>query len=824
MSFVKCIQGAIDAGRIRPEKGKEAIDAYARTVDEMKAKGLGDREAADAASLAATERLTKSKGDLRWRRLREIQVAHEISQALQTKGMKPWEVPAALLEGDDRFPFANVQTRHERILGQLHAMIESGLEKYRPRLAGIIHPIAGMDNLVRESFGEATGDASAKEIAAEFAKAAGHARQRANSAGASLHQMEKWHLPQMHDRLKLREVGKEAWTQQHMGWLDWDTMKHPSGNEILPAERQGVLDAVYDTLVSRGDNKIKPGAQRSENLAARLSHERFLHYKDADSWLAANRLYGDGDGFHQMLSYLDGMARSVALMEVLGPNPTAMKAFVEQSVRKAAADLETASSTPKKGRSPVDDADKALGQFDEMYAVLTHANAMGEADGWGHTMAGLRNIISSAVLGSATLAAIPGDLLLTKHVALFNKLPVSGHIRQYLKLMNPASSADRRMAVRSGLIAESASAIALGHQRYFGAIAGPQLSRRISDTTMRLSLMSPHTQAAKWAFGMETMGAFADFAGKMFDALPFKEMLDRHGITGADWDIFRATPAYDHKGGKFLRPDDVLARTDLDDRTAGGVADKFMDMILYERKYAVPESSIRARQFLVSDTRGGTMAGEVLRSVAMFKNFPVTIMLSHMTRGMQQATYAGRAAYLGSFFTVLTVGGALAVQANEIASGRDPMNMADPRFWGKAALKGGGLGYLGDFMFSELNRYGSGLQDMVAGPVVQFASDLRNLTVGNLAEAIEGKDTKAAKELAAFGTRYAPGSTLWYLKLAFRRIISEQLQAEADPAAHQRFREIEHKALKDYGQEHWWSPGETKPDRGPNMKAAFGAR
>lgn len=821
MSFVKCIQSAIDSGRIRPEKGKEAIDAYDRTVDEMKAKGLGDREAADAASLAATERLTKSKGDTRWRRLREMQVAYSINQALETKGLKPWEVPAALIEGDDRFPFANVQTRHDRIRGQLHAMIESGLEKYRPRAAGIIHPVAGMDSLVREAFGEKTGDVSAKEIAAEFAKAAEHARKRANRAGAAIHELENWRIPQMHDRLKMRQVGRDAWVQQHMGWLDWDAMKHPDGSDILPAERQGVLESVYDTLITDGYVKIRPGQKLPENLAARLSHQRFLYYKDADSWLAANKSYGDGDAFHQMLAYLDGMSRDIALMEVLGPNPSAMKAFVEQSVRKRAADMDVSGG---KGKTNIAKADEALADFDEMYAVLTHANAMGEESGVGHTMAGLRNVITSAFLGAATLAAIPGDLLLTKHAALFNKLPAGGHIRQYLKLMNPASAADRRLAVRSGLIAESSTAIALGHQRFFGAMAGPQLTRRISDTTMRLSLMSPHTQAAKWAFGMETMGAFADYAGKGFDALPFRGMLERHGITAAEWDIFRATPAYDHKGAKFLRPDDVLARTDLDDRTANAVADKFMDMILYERKYAVPESSIRARQFLVSDTRGGTMAGEVLRSLAMFKNFPVTIMLSHMQRGLQLSTYGGRAAYLGSFFGVLTLGGALAVQANEIASGRDPMDMTDIRFWGKAALKGGGLGYLGDFMFSELNRYGSGLQDMVAGPVVQFFSDLRNVTMGNLAEAVTGEDTNAAKELAAFGTRYAPGSTLWYLKLAFRRIISDQLQAQADPAAYQRFREIENKALRDYGQGHWWAPGETEPERGPDLGAAFGAR
>ena len=44
---------------------------------------------------------------------------------------------------------ANVQTRQDRIRGQFHAMIEYGLEKYRPRRAGMKYPVQGMDNLVR---------------------------------------------------------------------------------------------------------------------------------------------------------------------------------------------------------------------------------------------------------------------------------------------------------------------------------------------------------------------------------------------------------------------------------------------------------------------------------------------------------------------------------------------------------------------------------------------------------------------------------------------------------------------------------------------------
>ena len=821
MSFVDCIQNAINNGNVRPEKGQEAIDAYNRTVADMKAKGMSEMAAADAASIEATKKVTTAKSEGRWARLQEMRAAYRLTQALDTKGMKPWEVATALIEGDHRSPHANIHTRSDRIRGLLHAQMEAGLAKYEPRLAGMHRPMSGMDNLVRESFGESTGDASAKEIATELATVAETARQRANAAGASIPKLESWRLPQRQDRLKVRKGTEAVWSRQHMDWLDWDAMKHPDGSDILEAERPQVLSSIYNTLLTDGYVKIRPGQNVPDKLSSRLSSQRFMRYKDADSWLAANKAYGDGDAFSQMISYVDSMSRDIALMEVLGPNPTAMKKFIEQSVRKKAADMDVAKGAAK-GKSNTAKADEALASFGDMYDVLTSANAMGEESGLGHTFAGIRNVLSSSLLGSATIAAVPGDFSTMKLTALYNKLPVTGHLRQYLKLLNPASDADRRMAVRSGLIAESATSVSLGSQRFFGEMSGSQLSRRISDTTMRLTLMTPHTQAARWAFGMETMGAFADASKKSFDSLPFKDMFERHGITAEDWDVFRATPTYNHKGASFLRPDDVLSRTDLSSRQANEVADRFMDMILSERQYAVIESSIKGRAMLMATTRGGTVSGEMLRGVAMFKNFPVTILMLHAQRAMYQSTYAGKAAYGAAFFGTLTLGGALATQANEVASGRDPLDMTSPKFWGKAVMKGGGLGYFGDLAFSNVNRHGQGLQDMLIGPVGQFATEARNLTIGNAAELMAGKETHAAREAAAFAARYNPLSSMWYTKLAFRRRLADQLQVWADPTAHQRFREMERKNLQEYDQKYWWSPGDTGPSRAPSIRAAAG--
>jgi hypothetical protein len=823
MSFKDCIRAAVESGRVKNEKGDEAEKAYDRAFNEARSSGMNDRDAADKASMSATERLTKQKGDAKWRRLREMQAAYEVSKALSdAKGLKPWDVPRAMLDGDERYAGANVTTRFERIRGQVHAMIETGLEKYRPRYAGIVHPMKGVDSLVDELYGVSTGDASAKEIAAEMKAATEHLRKRANRAGASIPENKNFRLTQQHDRLQMRRAGRDSWVQQHMDWIDWDLTRHADGSEVLLEERAGYLADAFDKKMTDGYSKIRPGVKTQENLAAQLSHQRFLYYKDAASWRAANKAYGDSDAFRQMVSYFDQMSRDIAMMEVFGPNPGAMQGFINQSVRKRAADMDTASGKGAKDKSNIGKADEALARSDEMYRIFTSQNSMGEESLWGHLFASGRNLLTAAKLGSATLAAIPGDLLTTAHTAKWNKLPVAGFLKQYLRTVNPLSNADRRLAVRSGLVADAATSLATSQQRFLGAISGSQMSRRITDTVLRASLLTPHTQAAQWAWGTEMMGALADNNGRTFDKLPFKDMLERNGIDAADWDIIRSTAIHDENGLRILRPDDVLVRTDVDEREATKVADKFMDMILYERRKAVIEASLEARAMLVSDTRGGTLPGEATRSLAMFKNFPVTIALMLGRRGLVESTYLGKGMYYGSLMLGLTGAGAVAVQMREVAAGRDPLDMTDPRFVGKSMLAGGGLGVFGDFLFSDLNRYGAGLSDMIAGPIFDFLNEGRKLTIGNVQEVLEGKDTNFAREFTAFMTKNAPGSSIWYSKLALQRFVTDRLMSEADPKAHERFRNMESKALKDFNQEYWWAPGEDTARRAPDTGRSFG--
>jgi hypothetical protein len=294
--------------------------------------------------------------------------------------------------------------------------------------------------------------------------------------------------------------------------------------------------------------------------------------------------------------------------------------------------------------------------------------------------------------------------------------------------------------------------------------------------------------------------------------------MERYNIGADKWDIMRSTELYDHEGATFLRAEDIEARTDIDPTLARDLATRMMEMIETETNFAVPSSSLRGRVALTGETRPGTISGELTRSFAMYKNFGVTLVNTHLMRGVTQEGAKRKGKYFADLIISTTVMGALAIQLKEMSKGRDPRPMTDNAFWLAAFLQGGGLGIYGDFLFSDVNRFDRGLAETVAGPVVGFADDVRKLTIGNLVQASQGEDTNIARETIRFVGRYTPGSSLWYARLAVERMVLDQMQLYADPKARSNMRRLESRYRREYGQHYWWRPGKTEPSRAPDIE------
>ena len=822
MSLRDCINNAEAEGTITQQQANQVRTLF----DELETEYQGKMAPGAAQSQAARDTfdaLQKIATENKRRRGLQIQnwkqITANLNEYRDLRGnINYGKAAEALFDADQLSRYSSVVQREAAVERAATRKLYDVLATFRRNLIGQTRNKAKLKNMVREVFNEDTGDASAREMAQAWREASEYLRKRFNAAGGQIASRVDWGMPQMHNTLAVRKATFNEWREFILPRLDPEKMvDEQTGLRMTPEKLELALRDVYETIRTDGMNKVIPSATgQGKSLSKRRTDHRFLVFKNADSWLEYQGKFGNDNAFDTMFGHIKNMSKDIALMEILGPNPKATVNFLKQTIQKQA--------SVAADEAMENAARRSSAKLDTFYLAVTGANNAPIDSRVMATFAGLRQILQSAQLGAAAISALT-DMNFQRMARGFVGLPQAKIVSDYLKLLMPIGAAERgKTAIRLGLIAEGWSSLASAQMRYVGDISGPEITRRVADFVMRASFLSPFTQAGRWAFGMEFLGTLADNVGKTFDELdaPLRTTMERYNIGADKWDIMRSTELYDHEGATFLRAEDIEARTDIDPTMARDLATRMMEMIEAETNFAVPSSSLRGRTALTGDTRPGTIAGEMTRSFAMYKNFGVTLVNTHLMRGVTQEGAKRKGRYMADLIISTTIMGALALQLKEMSKGRDPRPMDDNAFWLAAFFQGGGLGIFGDFIYSTENRFGGGLETTVAGPVVGFIDDLGKLTLGNLMEAAKGEDTNAARETIRFASRYTPGSSLWYSRLATERLIVDQLQLWADPKARSNMRRMETRYRREFGQRYWWRPGRTEPARAPDLDNIIG--
>lgn len=929
MSLKDCIARSHAAGEITLEE-RQALE---KRYDQLARRILAPAEVKKAlAAEIEAEALERKRRALLTEQARQARDADLDGHLNRLGEADPAEALRLMLEHHGQGRMQDIEHKRLAILGGAHAKLEALLFEARKgwvtgdkrRQFGAAR--ARLENIVREAFGAGTGDDAAAALAQAWRDVSEDLRQRFNAAGGAVGKLKDWGLPQHHDAEALLSAGREKWVDYILPLLDRDRMLHPLTKVAMGEdELRDSLRHVWDTVTTEGWIDRDPtGATFGKGALFRQhADHRFLIFKDADAWLKYQKDFGEGDPFAAMMGYVSTMARDIAFMEQLGPNPEAMFTYLKQRVLKMAhtvksreavisektarlkgltaelgkspgRDVEivdrigeihrelgalrskTFSGPTKRGKrkmepllqelaglerelsdyvtagdiaptvrqaelqgeistvleelndlervpfpvdNPASEARAAIAKAENMWGLMRGSANAPINSRWANVFDTVRNWISAASLGSAQLSAVT-DLAFQRSTRAFVGLPQTQMIGDIVKSFGRDS---RREAVRSGLILDTAMHVMHTQARYVGGINARGFSGFLADRVIHMQGLSAWTQAGKHAFGMAFQAELADRAGLAFEKLPdpLRRTLERHGITPGEWDVMRKAQLYEPvAGATLLRPNEIAGV----DRA---LAEKYLSMILRETKYAVPEGTVGSRMTLVQGARPGSFVGELIRSFAQFKSFGVAVAMLHTSR-IAQEVGAGRGArgalYAGSLLLTGTLLGGLALQLKALAAGQDPRDMNDPRFWGAALIQGGGLGIYGDFLFGNVNRFGGGLAGTVAGPLWDRVGQLRDLTIGNVLQSADEEKTNFGRELVGFVKQNTPGGSLWYMRLAYERIVLDQLQHLLDPEARAAFRRRMSQRKKQYGNEFWWAPGETAPRRGPDFGRAVSAR
>jgi hypothetical protein len=417
MSIAACLARAVAASEISRAEAEELSTRYDALRRRRRAAPTADVET--KAELSA---LLKAEAAEKQRRVRiaanvQRRIEADLPKYRTASGKQDMaEAALALIEHYGSAPFSSVEGRRKAIIGVAHARMEEVLDTFRrTKLAGVTPKKAMLASLVREAFGEGTGDAAAKALADAWGDTAEWLRQRFNRAGGAIGKLDKWGLPQTHDPRALLRAGKDQWKVAIRPRLDLGRMRHEATDTpILPEELDGILDDVWHSVVSDGWTAREPQRQPFGRgaLATQRAEHRFLIFKTADDWLAYARDFGQGDPFASMMSHINLMSRDIAALEILGPNPSATVEWLKQSITKEGA-LATAGQpsriAPGVLRSTKSRANAKVRTLGAMWEAARGAAEIPVNVEVANFAAGLRNWVTSSVLGSAIHSAVPTD-------------------------------------------------------------------------------------------------------------------------------------------------------------------------------------------------------------------------------------------------------------------------------------------------------------------------------------------------------------------------------------------------------------------------------
>lgn len=653
-----------------------------------------------------------------------------------------------------------------------------------------------------------TGNKLAQQGAKAWLETIEGMRQRFNTAGGDVGRLEYGYLPQPHDDARVRAAGVEKWSTQLLPQLDRSRYLREDGSRMSDGEVLTFLRAAYETIATDGLNKRTPGQVTGSGARAnRGSESRQIHFKDGESYTDYLAQYGRGSMYDAMVGHVGAMARDIGVVERYGPNPARQFQLQQDLAKQADGSVQ-----------------RVFGNKPKAYwDLLMGTTGAPESARLAQVGQDIRNIQTFGKLAGAVLSSITdvGTLMVTTG---YNKLPYWDVLKNVGKQASPEV---REFLTSHGLIADS---MINDLNRWQGENIKNNWSGRLANSTMKLSMMNMWTDSLRRGFSMTMMQGLAKLADKKWGDLTEwdRSHLARKGITEADWDVVTQAQLTDFQGAKFLTPESIAASGDA---RANEVTAKILGFITDESEYAVinPDMATRALQTW-GGKQSGTIDGELARLTMQFKSFPIAMISRHWRRmlegdrGLDGAPMlANKAAYTAALFLTTTALGAIAFQTKQMVQGKDPVDMTDPKFWARAAAQGGGAGFLGDIVLGDTTDDRSPLDSlgrMLLGPSFGSASEIWELTKGNVDELRAGKDTHAGAEALRFAKSHLPYINLWYGKAALDHMLLHGLQENMSPGYLQRQRA---RHQKDWGGSYWWEPGADFGDmRAPDMGAAVG--
>lgn len=716
---------------------------------------------------------------------------------------------------------ANAHGQEQQVLGPLMHDLEQ---------AGLLKPLLARDEQFDADVGRemwrldapedfpATGNKQAEKAARILSDYQETVRLMQNKQGAWIGKTDHYVTRQSHDMWKIRgnetEADYHAWRDHIAPLLDdrtFDAMDaRQSREEFLHQTWLSLASGDHDN--ANGKDWLS-GFKGPGNLAKRVSHNRVLLFKDADSWLAYNKAYGQGHVIDSVIKGLQKGARNAAVMSDLGTNPEALFNRLTDEAKQAArargdfkmhgklerlqkgALLDTITG---RARLPANKTIEQMGTYAKTWNQFTK-------------------------LGGVMISSLP-DLAVNASVLRHNGVPLLESYWNSLKAICP-SLGSQNEAERK----EIAQLLGVGIQGHLGAImnrfaADDAPLGRVSDLInkfYRLNGLQYWTDSLSEGMGTMLSHNLGRNAGKDFSALDTKlqRSLKRFGLEEPEWQVLRH--ATKKAGGNaYLLPTEVAKLSDeavaplietgqSADDVRQNLTNKLYTYITDQTREGMTETDVRTQATFRGASRAldnvNPILGQALRLMLQFKSFPLT----HIRRAYAREVQRFGADWPGIIHMIAgtTLLGYVAMNTKALLAGKEPHDPSDVRTWMAALQQGGGAGIYGDFLFGQQSRMGNSFLETAAGPTLSDLAKVAGVFAATRDEATDSPDAQKSSTYLANLVRVVsgqiPGGNLPFINMALKYGVIYRLQDMINPGYTQRYEKL---MKRNQGQEFWLSP------------------
>lgn len=647
-----------------------------------------------------------------------------------------------------------------------------------------------------------------------------------NLNGGTLTRRDDYIVRQTHNSLTLRSVGFDKWAEDISARLNWDGVKKTLADRQLRKAVAGKLTAersfdkieflkkAYATLTTGYSGDGNGAMASGSGISNIFNAQRLLPFKSADDFFEYNKVYGEQSIMNAILTQARSMGQAVAQLKTLGDNPETNFAKIVAKVSDVLKD-----NNRQKDLERVRDAwANGNGKLGRLLRTATGSSNIPTNIKWARFNAGLRGAFNLVFLPGTAISSVPDSALLGARASRHNN---KGIMQGPVNLVKGIADDPNKVSLarRIGEYSDSMVNDIASMARVDSDSTTPRTIQRLNHLLFKYTLANRWNYANRRALLGVVMDSFGsdlktgnlteqkrglykrydietkelDFFAKLQTALD-TPTIEPNDIRSAPRDLLRTYAASDsvyaaakNDAGRELRLDKLRDK----------LAANYNTFLLGELDYGVLRRDARTRALLTQGTNPGGGAGEILRYIGQLKGYAVSFMYNHvgqavygrganigntrglggMVRALQQQSYGDLGTSVFGLVGLLTFYGFISYSMTQIAAGREPPPLDDPKTWAQAMLRGGGLTVFGQFLYDTVIDDPSVTRNLfstLAGPVPAKVDQLTRAFQRAL-------HTGDASGLAAFGLGIVPGVNAPFVKMGADMLFMNTIKNMVDP-------------------------------------------